>query len=106
MDAHIVELTETDFDDRTAQQSGVVLFYKANCPFCKTLEAVLDKFARANPEVPLFRADFERYESLSKRFEVVRAPTLLLLKGGQVAVRKTGLMNPRELTALYQQAQS
>ena len=104
MAADIQELTDTDFDEKTGGKSGVLLFYKKLCPFCKALEAVLEKFAKANPEVPLFRTDFEKQPALATRFEVERAPTLFILKDGQPAQKKTGVMNPKELTTLYKQA--
>ncbi len=104
MAVDIRELLENNFDEITGGKSGVLLFYKELCPFCKALEAVLNKFAKANPEVPLFRADFEKQPALATRFEVERAPTLFILKDGETALKKTGVMNPRELTALYKQA--
>lgn len=104
MEAEILELTETDFDETTSGKSGVLLFYKELCPFCKSMEAVLDKFSKANPEVPLFRADFEKQPALATRFEVERAPTLFILKDGQAAEKKTGVMNPKELAALYKKS--
>lgn len=100
----ILELTDTDFEEKIEGKSGVFLFYKELCPFCKALEAVMDKFAKANPDVPLFRADFEKQTALSTRFEVERAPTLFILKNGGVVEKKTGVMNPKELSALYSQA--
>jgi thioredoxin 1 len=102
--APIRELSTADFDQSLTDQSGIVLFFKTLCPFCKTLEAVFDKFAPANPEVALFRVDFEKNGPLSARFQIERAPTLLIFKNGQVVGRKTGLMNPKELGVFYRQA--
>lgn len=104
METKIVELTETNFDQETADRDGILLFYKTICPFCKTLEAVIEKFGKACPEAYLFRVEFEAQKVLSDRFEVERAPTLFVLKGGKLAIKKAGLMNPKELKALYQEA--
>jgi thioredoxin 1 len=106
MKAHIRELSTDDFDSVLADQSGIVLFFKELCPFCKTLEAVFDKFSVTHPETALFRVDFEKNASLSTRFQIERAPTLLIFKNGQVVGRKAGLMNPKELKAFYQHVQT
>ncbi|MBI4763651.1 MAG: thioredoxin family protein [Deltaproteobacteria bacterium] len=99
-----IELSEADFNSQTANRKGLLLFYKMNCPFCKTMEAVIDKFAKAHPDVILFGVDFEGQKALADRFQVERAPTLLVLKDGRVTAQKSGLMNPKELAAFYQQA--
>ena len=104
METNIVELTETNFDNETADRDGILLFYKTICPFCKTLEAVIEKFSKAYPDASLFRVEFEQQKALSDRFAVERAPTLFVLKGGNMVHRKAGLMNPKELKALYQEA--
>lgn len=104
MESKIVELTETNFKHETEGRDGVLLFYKTVCPFCKTLEAVIEKFSKVYPEASLFRVEFEEEKKLAGRFDVERAPTLFILKGGEVAVKKAGLMNPKELKALYKEA--
>jgi thioredoxin 1 len=104
MENEILELTETNFKQETAGRDGILLFYKAICPFCKTVEAVIEKFSKAHPDASLFRVEFEEQKVLADRFNVERAPTLFILKGGEVAVKKAGLMNPKELKALYQGA--
>lgn len=104
METKIIELTETNIEHETAGKDGVLLFYKTICPFCKTLEAVIEKFSKAHPEASLFRVEFEEQKVLSDRYAVERAPTLFVLKRGEVAEKKAGLMNPKELKALYQTA--
>ena len=104
METGTIELSEADFNDKTADRTGILLFYKKICPYCKTMEGVIDKFARAHPEALLFTVDFEEEQALSDRFRVERAPTVFILKKGRVSSRKSGLMNPRELAALYQGA--
>ena len=102
METTSIELSAADFDAKTANQTGLLLFYKKICPYCKTMEGVIDKFARAHPGALLFMVDFEEQQALSNRFQVERAPTVFVLKNGQVGNKKSGLMNPRELAALYQ----
>lgn len=99
-----IDLTEENFEKETASQDGIILFYKTVCPFCKTLEAVIGKFNKKNPDVTLFQLEFEEQKTLSKKLGVERAPTIFILKQGSVKTRKAGLMNPKELTALWEQS--
>lgn len=98
-----IDLTEENFEMKTANQDGILLFYKTICPFCKILGAVIEKFSKKNPDVNLFQVEFEDQAALSQKLEVERAPTLFILKKGQVAAKKAGLMNPKELTTLWEQ---
>ncbi len=62
-----IDLTEENFEIKTSNQDGILLFYKTLCPFCKTLEAVIEKFNKKNPDVNLFQVEFEDQEVLSKK---------------------------------------
>lgn len=104
METNIIELTEANYEQETTDKSGILLFYKTICPFCKTLEAVIEKFSKAHPEAFLCRVEFEEEKLLAERFDVERAPTLFILKEGKLVTKKAGLMNPKELKALYQEA--
>jgi len=98
-----IDLTEKNFDRETADKDGILLFYKTICPFCKILEAVIEKFHKKNPDVNLFKVEFEEQKTLSQKLEVERAPTLFVIKKGRVAAKKAGVMNLKELTALWEQ---
>lgn len=104
MASQITDLTVDDFDRKTIDQDGILLFYKSICPFCKTLEAVIEKFSKTHPRVPLFRVEFEEQPKLAERLGVERAPTLFILKQGNITARKAGLMNVKELNSLWEQA--
>ena len=104
MPAEGITLTDTDFQTRLAQVSGVLLFYKKLCPNCKALERMLEKFFTANPEVGYLRIDSEECPEAMKAFNTERVPTIYVLRQGQVVARKVGLMNLREMTDFYQSA--
>ena len=104
MPAEAVVLTDADFRARLAESSGVLMFFKKLCPNCKALEKMLDKFFTANPDVNYLRIDSEECPAAMAAFGVERVPTLFVIKGGQVAAKKVGLMNVREMTEFYQSA--
>lgn len=99
------ELTETGFEDTIAETGGgIIIFYKELCPHCKNMEKVLAKFSIKKPEVVISRINFEENPAAVKSTGVERPPTLVLVKQGKIVTKKAGLMNPKELLALYNEA--
>ncbi|MFV0423718.1 thioredoxin family protein [Oleidesulfovibrio sp.] len=96
------ELIDANFDSTVAAtESGVVIFFKKQCPHCKNMEKVLEKFSAKNPEVALFNVDSEENPETTAKLEAERAPTIFVVKGGAVVARKAGLMNPKEMKAFF-----
>lgn len=100
------DLTDTDVDQNiSSTSSGVVLFHKKLCPHCLNMKKVIDKFTSSQGNnVDVFFIDSEENPNAMQSLEVERVPTLLIIKNGKICARKTGLMNPRELKALYASA--
>jgi thioredoxin 1 len=82
-------------------EDAVLLFHKELCPHCKNMEKVLTKFAAKAPGVAIHSVDSEENGDLMKELSFERVPTLVFVRNGQVAKVRSGLMNPRELKALY-----
>lgn len=98
-----IELDDTSFRATLAETTGgIVLFYKALCPHCKNMEKVLEKFSAKVPEAALMKIDSEQCPEAMSTLGVERVPTLLIIRNGRVGATKTGLMNPKELRALYE----
>ncbi len=98
-------LTDATFETALAETpAGVLLFFKELCPHCKNMEKVLDKFAAMEPAARLFAIDIEKNPAAAAAFGAERPPTLFVIKNGKEAARKAGLMNPKELLALYKKS--
>jgi thioredoxin 1 len=97
-------ITDADFKARLEKATGILLFYKKLCPNCKALEKVIEKFLLANAHVPFMRIDSEECPEAMKAFDTERVPTICVLRDGQIASKKVGLMNLREMTDFYQSA--
>ncbi len=98
----IQEIAQDDYKEAiAATQAGVLIVFKELCPHCKNMEKVMEKFAALQPGVALLGLDIQKNPEAAKDLEAERAPTLFVIKNGAVAQKKTGLMNPKELLALY-----
>lgn len=98
-------LTDNDCQSRLAASgSAVLIVFKKLCPHCKNMEKAMEKFALMQPGVTLFGLDIEENPAAAASLGAERPPTLFIIKGGVVKASKVGLMNPRELAALFASA--
>lgn len=99
----IKEITKTDYQETiAATPAGVCIVFKELCPHCKNMEKVLEKFGQLMPAAVLLGLDIQKNPDAAKALGAERAPTVCVIKDGAVRRTKTGLMNPKELLALYQ----
>ncbi|WP_300669159.1 thioredoxin family protein [Desulfoluna sp.] len=98
-------LDDTTYKNTLAEtDAGVLICFKENCPHCKNMEKVLEKFAKKNEDVTFFDMDSEENPEAREELGAQRAPTLFIIKGGVIVATKAGLMNPKEMTAFYKSA--
>ncbi len=99
----IKEITQADYKEAiAATPAGVCIVFKELCPHCKNMEKVLEKFGQLQPAAVLLGLDIQKNPEAAADLGAERAPTLCIIKNGAVTQKKTGLMNPKELLALYQ----
>lgn len=96
------QLTGNTYESAIASVGqGVLLCSKKLCPHCKNMEKVMEKFSVQRPGVALFKLDSEEEAEAMAALGAERVPTVIIIKGGKPVTVKTGLMNPRELLALF-----
>lgn len=83
---------------------GVLLCSKKLCPHCKNMEKVMEKFSAQRTGVALFKLDSEEEADTMAALGAERVPTIIIIKGGKQVASKTGLMNPKELIAMFDKA--
>lgn len=98
-------ITKDNYQETIASiEQGLLLCHKQLCPHCKNMEKVIEKFRGQRPDVSLILLDSEDQPETLAALGAERVPTIMVIKGGKVKALKTGLMNPRELTALFDSA--
>lgn len=80
---------------------GLILCHKKLCPHCKNMEKVIEKFMGQRAGLTLGLLDSEDEPEALAALGAERVPTIMIIKGGKVVESKTGLMNPKELAALF-----
>lgn len=98
---HITILTEETYESYVQKNDCMVTFFKSKCPNCKVLLKVMEKVKARQPDIALAAISSEDDETVAKGLDISRVPTVLVYKAGEAKVRKTGIMKPQELEALY-----
>lgn len=93
--------TNTFFDHIAGMESGICFVFKMNCPHCVTMRKVLEKVHVLEPDAELCDLDGEGHRSIMDAIGVERVPTMCIVKHGKIVSKRIGLLNPRELRALY-----
>lgn len=100
-------ITGDNYREKIASvEQGLLLCHKKLCPHCKNMEKVIEKFMGQRPGLTLILLDSEEEPETLAALGAERVPTIMILKGGKVAGQKSGLMNPKELAALYDKSKA
>ncbi len=97
------ELTNENYSQMIKDtQSGVILCKKDLCPHCKNMGVVVEKFsAMVGGDVKYYSINSQTQTDALAGVGAERVPTICIIKNGRIASVKSGLMNPRELEALF-----
>ncbi|HVE94399.1 MAG TPA: thioredoxin [Acidimicrobiales bacterium] len=93
-------LTDGNFDETLAGADAPVLvdFWAEWCGPCKMIAPVLDEIARENEgKLTIGKLDIDENLEISRRFEVLSIPTLILFKGGEPVARLVGAKGKAQL---------
>ncbi len=95
-------LTNDDYAQKIeSAEQAVLLCHKKLCPHCKNMHTVLGKFGQTVQGVNFYTLDSEENATAMQALGVERVPTILVIRGGKVTAKTSGLMNPREFAAFY-----
>ena len=93
MSANSVTLTDTSFDEYVKGSDVPVLvdFWAVWCGPCQMIAPILDEIAEEQAgKVQIGKLNIDDNLDVTRRFEVMSIPTLILFKDGEVAARITG----------------
>lgn len=96
------ELTaETFFQCVRQVESGICLLFKPTCPHCEVMAKVIRRFSTMAPEATLLALNTSEHKSIAQHYRIDRLPAVMVIKHGVVVSKRSGLLKPRHLHALY-----
>lgn len=95
-----IALSDATFDEfvRSSERPVLVDFWGAWCQPCKMLDPILTEMAAGDQRFALASVDVDANIELTLRFAVTSAPTLVLLRDGEVVWRTVGARSRTRLT--------
>ncbi|MEI7479481.1 MAG: thioredoxin [Actinomycetes bacterium] len=92
MSEHVINLTDATFDEQIGAASGAVVvdFWAEWCGPCKMIAPILDEIAAENAGVTIAKLNIDENLDVTRRFDVMSIPTLIVFKDGQAVKRLVG----------------
>ena len=98
----ITTVTKENFDQEVlmAKEPVLVDFWAAWCMPCKMLSPIVDQVASERSDVKVCKINIDDEGELAIRYGVMRIPTLILFKNGEIANKSIGLISKEDILAL------
>ncbi len=101
--AQITEVTDATFDAEVEESDRLVAaeFYTQFCPACKRLTPVFEELSdEYGGRAKFMKLDVAEAGETARKFGIMSAPTILLLKAGQEVGRHIGYADKAKLSGM------
>lgn len=96
----ILEITTENFDEKVMNSDKPVMldFWATWCGPCRMQAPIFDACAEKNADTAVFgKVNVDEQPELAREYEVMSIPTILVIKGGEVAFRAVGVQSEADL---------
>ena len=101
----VLKVTKENFATIEASEKTVLLdFYADWCGPCRMVSPIVDEIAEENAQYLVGKINVDEEPELANRFGVMNIPTLVVMKGGNVAQQVAGARPKAQILAMLTQA--
>lgn len=100
MNESMVKLQIDNYETFTSGTDCLVLIYKEHCPYCEVLFKVIGKCVSSFPLLKTAKINSEENPEILAKVGTNKVPTVIVYAKGEERGRRSGVMNPTELSAL------
>lgn len=94
----VKEINDVDYKSVINESKKVVIDCFATwCGPCKMLSPVLDAIAEENKDVKFYKINVDNAEIITRDFDIMSIPTLLIFEDGKLKEKVVGLRSKSEL---------
>lgn len=95
----LLKLTRENFESEVLNSELPVLidFYAEWCGPCRMLGPVIDEIAEEATDFKVGKVNIDEQPELATKYQVMSVPTLVVIKGGEVANRVTGVISKQKI---------
>ena len=88
-------ITKDNFDEIVTNADKPVLldFWATWCGPCRMIAPVIEEIADEHPEIVVGKVTVDEQPELAERFGIQYIPTLIVLRDGRIAEKKSGYMD-------------
>ena len=87
----IVHITKENFPELSAGDKPLLIdFWATWCGPCRMIAPIVEEVAAERSDIIVGKIDVDEEPELAKQFRIVSIPTLVLMKGGEIAATLVG----------------
>lgn len=92
----VLTITSENYEEKVIKESRLVIldFWAEWCMPCRIMSPIIDEIAEeVKEDVVVGKVNVEEEQNLSREFEIVNIPTIVILKNGQVVKKFIGVQD-------------
>ena len=95
----VTKITSATYETEVEKSDKKVLidFWADWCGPCRMMSPVVDEIAEEMPDIKVCKVNVDEEPELARKFNIMSIPTLVVIKGGNIADTSIGLIDKSEL---------
>lgn len=99
-----INITKENFESVVLKSDKPVLvdFWASWCGPCRMVLPLVEEIAQERTDIVVAKINVDEVSELAEEYEVTTIPTLMVFRGGELAVRKSGALPKAQILALLE----